>query len=321
MLKPCGSGLRQSATRSELYDSMVARVLITGGSGLLGLNWAMSIKKTHDVVLGIHQRAVKLPGISTQLLSLESVDSFLQNLDIAEPDYVVHAAGLTSVELCEKNPDLAVKVNVNAAENVARACELRCVTLAHISTDHLFRGDRGFLNEDAPVDPVNAYGKTKAEAEMRVQDACSDALVIRTNFYGWGPSYRRSFSDWVFYNLKRNYPITLFNDVFYTPIYMGKLIQIVHQLFERFATGTFHVVSDERVSKYEFANQLASTFGLDKNLISEVSIHSQRNRVIRPRDMSLCNKKVREELKIHVGGIEEHLLQMKQMHSSELESI
>lgn len=297
------------------------RVLITGGTGLLGLNWAASIQNTHEVVLGIHQRTIQVPGVATQLLSLESVDNVLKNLDVIKPDYVVHAASLASVELCEGDPDLAYHVNVELAENVARACALRGIRLAHISTDHLFRGDRPLLDEEASVDPVNTYGKTKAEAEMRVQDVYPEALVIRTNFYGWGPSYRPSFSDWVFSNLKMNHPITLFNDVFYTPIYIGGLVQIVHQLFERFAKGTFHVVGDERVSKYDFAIELASIFGLNKNLISVGSAHSQHNRVVRPLDMSLSNKKLSNELSINVGGIKEHLLHMSELHLSELEII
>jgi len=300
---------------------MSVRVLITGGTGLLGLNWAASIKNTHQVTLGIHHRSVKLPGVDTQQLSLESVDSFLETLDLIQPDFVVHTAGLASVELCEEKPDLAYHVNVELAENAARACALRGIKLAHISTDHLFSGDQALLDEEALVNPINIYGKTKAEAELRVQDVCPEALVIRTNFYGWGPSYRKSFSDWVLDSLQMNHPIILFNDVFYTPIYTGRLVQIVHQLFERFAIGTFHVVGDERVSKYDFAMQLASTFGLDEKLISAGSVHSQHNRVARPKDMSLSNKKVSNELDISVCGIREHLLTMAQSHYSEIKAI
>lgn len=300
---------------------MPARVLITGGTGLLGLNWAASIKNTHDVILGTHERTVQLSGVATHQLSLESVDNFIENLDNIQPDYVVHAVALASVELCEENPDLAYHVNVGLAENVARACALRGIRLAHISTDHLFRGDRALLDEEAPVDPINTYGKTKALAEVRVQDVCPEALVIRTNFYGWGPAYRQSFSDWILNNLKMAHPITLFNDILYTPIYIDWLVKIVHQLFEKFATGTFNVVGDERVSKYDFAMQLASIFDLDKNLISAGSVRSQKNRVVRPEDMSLSNKKMSEELNIHVGGIKKHLLLMQQSNFSELEAI
>jgi len=297
---------------------MKSRVLITGGSGLLGLNWAANIKNTHDVTLGILNRVVQLPDTATQRLSLESVDKFLENLDFINPDCVIHTAGLASVELCEEKPNLAYHTNVELAENVALACALRGIRLAHISTDHLFRGDLALLDEEAPVDPVNIYGKTKAEAEVRVHDAYPEALIIRTNFYGWGPSFRPSFSDWVLKNLKMKHPITLFNDVFHTPIYTERLVQVVHQLFEKFASGVFHVVGDERVSKYDFGMQLASAFGLDKKLISAGSVKSQPNRVVRPIDMSLSNKKVSKELGVHVGSIKQHLSMMAKSYNSQV---
>lgn len=296
-------------------------VLVTGGTGLLGINWCASIADTHQVTLGVHRRVVDFPAVGIKKLSFESFDSFLRDLDDVRPDCVVHAAALTNIDVCEQNPELAFRVNVEIAGIVARACALRGIRLAHISTDHLFLGDRQFLDERASVDPVNIYGKTKAEAEVRVRDIYPQALVIRTNFFGWGPRYRRSFSDWVYDNLKQNRPITLFNDVFYTPIYIGRLVQTVHKLVEGTSTGIFHVVGDERVSKYDFAMELASLFGLDRGLLSYSSVHSQKNRVVRPKDMSLSNKKVSKELNINVGGITEHLLHMKRCRFTEIENI
>ena len=95
----------------------------------------------------------------------------------------------------------------------------------------------------------------------------------------------------------------------------------MHQLFKRFASGTFHVVGDQRVSKYEFATQLASIFDLNGDLISVGSMKSQPNFVVRPHDMSLSNDKVSKELDIIVGGIKEHISLMKQSHFSEFEAL
>ena len=154
--------LRQSNVKEQQSNfSIPARILITGGTGLLGLNWAASIKNTHDVTLGVHHRCVQLPGVDSHKLSLESVDNFLKNLDFLQPDYVVHAAGLASVDLCEKKPDLAHHVNVELAENVARACALRGIQLAHISTDHLFRGDAALLVKMLTLNPSICMAKPK----------------------------------------------------------------------------------------------------------------------------------------------------------------
>jgi dTDP-4-dehydrorhamnose reductase len=302
---------------------MASRVLITGGSGLLGLNWAHELRNTHQVTLGVHNRTVSMSGVAVERFSLESVDGLLSALDRVRPDCVVHAAGLTSVEDCEGNPYLAHHVNVELAENVATVCARRGVKLAHISTDHVFGGDGQFFTEDACIKPLNTYGKTKAEAETRVQHVCPEALVIRTNFYGWGPAYRQSFSDWVLSNLMRGQQLTLFRDVFYSPIISSRLISVVHELFERSASGLFHVVGDDRISKYDFGLQLASVFGLDASLLSAGSIDAQPALVMRPHDMSLSNRKVSETLNISIGGVQEHLLRLQQQSklSEELQAI
>lgn len=312
MSKPCVNGSMPNGARSARSELMTPSVLITGGSGLLGLSWAGTLRDTHAVTLGVHHRPVSFPGVATEQVSLESVDDVLKTLDRVRPDCVVHTAGLTSVEACEDKPEIARHVNVELAENVAQACALRGVKLAHISTDHVFGGNVEFVGENACVAPLNVYGKTKAEAEIRVQNVCPEALIIRTNFYGWGPDYRKSFSDWVFDNLRRGQPITLFSDVFYTPILASRLVWIVHELFDRTASGFFHVVGDERISKHEFGLQLASVFDLNAGLINIGSIDEKTALVRRPHDMSLSNRKVSETLNIRVGGVREHLLLLQQ---------
>ena len=77
---------------------MTAKVFITGGSGLLALNWALAIRESHTVTLGLQERIVSLAGIQTQIVDLESVEDLVQTFDEPQISMVVHAAGLTSVE-------------------------------------------------------------------------------------------------------------------------------------------------------------------------------------------------------------------------------
>lgn len=286
---------------------MRQRVLLTGGSGLLALNWAVAIRDRFSVVLGLHQRKVILAGAECLPLDLKSVDRLTRSLTVIRPDIVIHAAGMTSVELCERDPGAAFKVNVELAKNVASACACLALPLVHISTDHLFRGDVQFCDETSQLFPLNAYGVSKAAAEREVLSAFPHALVVRTNFYGWGPTYRKSFSDWVLESLGSGHKITLFNDVYYTPILVSRLAQTVHDLVDRDAAGVFHVVGDSRMSKYEFGSQLACRFGLDASLISPGSIDASGNLVRRPLDMSLSNRKVSKFLGQKLGTVDEHL--------------
>lgn len=282
---------------------MTSRILITGGSGLLAVNWAVAVRSRFDVTLGLHQRSVSLALVRTAKINLESVDCLHAQMQEIVPDLVVHTAGLTSVERCESEPELARQVNVAAADNVAQACARLGVALVHVSTDHLFSGNQSMLDETAPVAPVNVYGRTKAEAEQRVIESCPSALVIRTNFYGWGTSYRRSFSDVVIDGLRSGAGVTLFKDVHYTPILARTLVDAVHDLVELKAAGVFNVVGDERVSKLDFGYRVAHEFGLDRELIAKGSFGAQRLLVQRPADMSLCNRKVCALLGRQLGDV------------------
>lgn len=286
---------------------MTAKVFITGGSGLLALNWALAIRENHTVMLGLHNRIVSLAGVRTLRAELESVEDLVRTFDAAEISLVIHAAGSTSVEQCEAKPDQARHVNVDLACNVAKACAKLGLPLVHISTDHLFSGEKPLLVETSPVAPVNVYGRTKADAELRVLDAHPLALIIRTNFYGWGTSYRRSFSDVIVTSLRSGQDLTLFKDVFYTPILVEMAAIAVHELIDTKTTGIVNIVGDERISKYEFGIRIAEEFGLDVSLIKPGLLSDQTTLVQRPYDMSLSNQKVSKLLGRKLGGVREHL--------------
>lgn len=297
---------------------MKPRILITGGSGLLALNWAMAMRRSNTVTLGFHNREVTLADVKTRKIDLESVDGLVREFETANPQIVVHTAGLTNVEECEIRPQLAQYINVELAANVAQACAELGLPMVHISTDHLFTGKSPFVDESCMVAPINVYARTKAEAEHRVLEAHPQALVIRTNFYGWGTSYRHSFSDTVIEALRAGKELTLFQDVFYTPILAETLALSSHQLVNLKANGIFHVVGDDRISKYEFGLKIAQQFNLDSSLINSGYLADRPGMVSRPHDMSLSNQKTCKLLGRKLGGVGEHLARLHQQEQNGL---
>lgn len=293
-------------------------VFFTGGSGLLALNWASKIRDRQLVTLGLHNRKAGLKGVNTHKTSLDSVNEVLRAFDAVQPRIVVHTAGLTNVEACEANPALAEQINVRLATNVARACATRDLSLVQISTDHLFTGDAAFADETWPPAPQNVYGRTKAQAEAEVLEVNPAALVVRTNFYGWGPCYRRSFSDAIIADLRAGREMLLFEDVFFTPLIIEALVDAVHDLLDREASGIFHVTGDDRISKYDFGLAVAKHFELDARAIKAGSIRDRSGLVRRPLDMSLSNRKFRALLGRGVGRTDEHLARLRQQEVSGL---
>lgn len=295
---------------------MVSTVLITGGSGLLALNWALAIRDQHKVILGLHERDVTLRRVESRWIDMTSVDMLARTFEAINPTLVVHTVALTNVERCEEEPALARHINVDLATNVAKVCSAYGVPLIHISTDHLFAGDKPLLDETEPPHPVNIYGRTKAEAEIRVLETHPRAVVMRTNFYGWGPSYRRSFSDTIIDALRAGKTLTLFDDAFYTPILIEEAVKAAHDLVDLKAVGIFHVGGDERISKYAFGLKIADTFKLDATLIRRGRMSERQELVRRPHDMSLSNNKLCMLLKRKLGGIKEHTTQLFQLEQN-----
>lgn len=292
--------------------------LITGGSGLLALNWALAIREHYAVILGLHERNISLAGVETRQIDLESADHLARAFEMVQPHIVIHTAGLTSIEKCETNPDLAQHINVELAANVAQACAKFALPLIHISSDHLFSGEVSLVDETHPTAPRNIYGRTKAEAESRVLEAHPQALVIRTNFYGWGPSYRHSFSDVVIEALRSSNELTLFRDVYYTPILIEAAAQTAHDLINLKASGIFHVVGDERISKYEFGVKVAEQFNFESSIINPGLLANQISLVQRPHDMSLSNQKTHNLLGRKLGGVAEHIARLYQQEQNGL---
>lgn len=288
------------------------KLLITGGSGLLALNWACAMRDTWEVTLGTHQHSVGLAGVSARPLALDDPDQLRAQLEKVSPDLVVHTAGLTSVDRCELHPVLAHQANVEIARNVAQAAAVHGAALVHVSTDHLFSGRRSMCPETEPPEPVNHYARTKALAETVVMQVNPAALVVRTNFFGWGHATRQSFTDWLIYNLRAGKELSLFDNVFFTPIFADAFALAAHELMEKGASGIFNLVGDQRLSKYEFARILAAEFSLPEHLLLPHSFDGSELVAARPHDMSLDNRKAREALGRNLGSVPQFLAALRQ---------
>jgi dTDP-4-dehydrorhamnose reductase len=280
------------------------RVLLTGGSGLLATNWACAIRTEWEVVLGTHLHPVELEGTACCQLDLGDQARLLAQIGQVAPDLIVNAVGLTDVDRCEADPELATHVNAQLACNVATVASLTGCKLIHVSTDHLFAGDRQLCSESDIPCPLNEYARSKLLGEALVQKVCPGALVVRTNFFGWGHAGRQSFSDWILASLRAGKSIPLFDDVHFTPILADALALTAHKLAEGGASGIFNITGDDRVSKYAFGQQLAKRFELPAELIQHGQMGLAQLRATRPIDMSLANAKTRSYVGASLGSLD-----------------
>ena len=267
-------------------------VALTGGSGLLAVNLAVLMARQYDVYLFLHKRSLKLKGITTEFLDLASPSVIISRLQELKVDILINCAALTNIETCEKDPDSAIYVNATIANNIALACSTSGVKLIHISTDHLYDGKDSFYTEEDSIKPLNLYGYSKALGEDKVLKSCQKSLVLRTNFFGWGLPYRKSFSDFILTNLENQTPLYLFTDVFFTLVLMSQLFFAISSLIQLDENGVFNVSTSDRISKYDFGCCLAKVFSCQTDLIKSSLFLDRGDLIQRPLDMSLSNKKL-----------------------------
>ena len=290
-------------------------ILITGGSSLLAFNWIIARKKIDKIYILLNTRIVSIPntiGIECNLNNIENIRKIIKKYNI---ECCIHTAGLTDVEFCEQNPNLAYNVNVKLSKNVAVACNKENIKLLHISTDHLHNGYTSFSDENKNLEPQNMYGKTKAEAELMVSDNNPSSLIIRTNFFGHSPLYRKSFSDMILNSYADKQEILLFSDVYFSPILATNLANISHKLIEQKAKGIFNIVSHDRISKYEFGLMLLKTFNLDSRFIKKGVFNDMKGLILRPMDMSLSNKKLCDFIGHDIQTIEKQLIDYRNKYA------
>jgi len=262
---------------------------ITGASGLFGHILAEALVAVNRSVTAVRMdHPVNIAGVKEAVADITDEKAISRLIAEDGADIVVHAAGLTSVDECQRNPQLAHRVHVDGTRNVARAAAGAGARLVYISTDHLWDGTQSLVDEETPPYPINVYAETKLAGEEIALQADDTTLSIRTNFFGRGRPWRRSFSDWILDQLNEGTPLNMFTDVFFTPIALDYLTKHLIALVDKGSTGILHVAGGERLSKYDFAVKLATAAGYDADAIRRASLGTVGLLAPRPHDMSLA---------------------------------
>jgi dTDP-4-dehydrorhamnose reductase len=196
-------------------------------------------------------------------------------------DAVVHTA--------YRQSEGAWEVNTGGSEAVARASAGR--RLVHLSTDVVFRGDRGRYREEDEPDPVNEYGRSKLEAERRVRSLHPEATIVRTSLlYGAtapGPQERLAREETRF-----------FVDEVRSPVQVGDLADALLELVELDVPGPLHLGGADDVSRFDFAVLLGA---------DPARIERARTTPGRAPDVSLDSSRARGLLTTRLRGVYEVL--------------
>ena len=290
-------------------DTHKRRLLITGASGLLGNKIVKLVKKDYRAIPLHNTKPLYPNSLKLDVTNQKQVSDLFSRL---KPKVVVHTAAETNVDKCETQKKLSWKINVDGTRNIAEACQKSGAKLLYISTDYVFNGKKGNYNEEDEPNPINYYGITKLEGEKQIISHCRNHVILRTSvLYGWHP-WKQNFVTWIINTLKQNKELTVVEDHYNTPTLADNLAEMALETVQKDLQGLYHASGSERISRYEFAKQIAKIFNLNQSLIKPIKM-SQLTAWIakRPRDSSLNTDKIQKQLKTKPLNITEGLNRMK----------
>ncbi len=290
---------------------MKKNILIFGASGLLGKNWIKLKKDQFNISVVINKKNISDKNINKYKINFNKKNEIKKIFHLAKPDIVINLVALTNLEKCQKNKKLSYKTNYLIPSMIANQCRYKKIKFVHISTDQIFSKNHKFKSEKFSTDPINHYGYTKALIEKYIVKNLKNYLILRTNFFGIGSTYRQSFSEYIINNLKRNKKINLYEDVYFNPVFIDNLINYIHMLINKDCRGIFNISSSDRISKYQFGILICRSFRLNKELINPIKVNAGNNIIKRPKEMSLSNKKISKLLNLKIGITKDQINFMK----------
>jgi dTDP-4-dehydrorhamnose reductase len=254
-----------------VYD----KILVTGGGGMLA----------QALIGALRARGLEPFAPNRAALDITSFADVMQTIENVRPTLILNCAAHTKVDLCEEQEDLATQINGSAVGVLAAAAKDVGAKLVHYSTDFVFNGNSTTpWREDAPTDPLSAYGRSKFAGEHLIaRDGGPDALILRTAWlYGpGGPCFPMTMIN----AAKSGKPLKVVADQIGSPTFTHDLADATLNLVDASAAGIYHVVNSGQTNWYEFTAAILEEFDLKTELSQTTSAEWKKSRptsAIRP---------------------------------------
>jgi dTDP-4-dehydrorhamnose reductase len=279
------------------------KILILGSTGLLGATLVPYLKMSKDNIV-THSKKNSTADFIFDLCDWDKTFKFLTYI---QPTIIINLVGLTSVDLCQKQPHTGYLINTRTVENLTRwimQAGGNC-HLIHISTDHVYDGKGPHVEEEITL--TNNYALTKYAGEIAARQVQS--TLLRTNFIGRSRvSGRQSLTDWVYKSLSSGQKIQVLTDVLFGPLSMKTLSEMIELVISSKPIGVYNLGSSNGMSKAEFDFKFAKKLGLPVHLMSKInSSDASFLQVYRPKDMRMDCSKFENVMGIKLPTLQEEI--------------
>jgi len=289
-------------------------ILITGASGMLGASLVNELKNQFNVYATgnsffkeQHSQFIKF--------DLKS-DCYLELIEWANPDIIIHSGALTNGNFCEINPNDAFDVNGVSVQKFLKATN-NGVKIIYISTDAVFPSSLHLAKELDCVFPENVYGKSKELGEFFLKTSINRSFtIIRTTIIGLNLNTNKiGFAEWIINTANENKELGLFTDVLFTPISIWDLANEIKFLIktDNINSETLHIAG-ELCTKYEFGYKLLNKLNISTKTLSKTLISSYKDRAKRSNDQSLDSSYYSEKYKRELASLDQTILKLKKYY-------
>ncbi len=236
------------------------KILIFGGSGLVGKSLYMQFKDKYEILAPTRQ--------DCDLLRNTSINKFLSGKEF---DVIIYAAGITNQDICEKQKKLAIRINALATATIASIAEARQIPLVYFSTDAVFSGSREEIRkEQSKVNPVNYYGYTKAEGEKAVLAYHKNTVIRLISVYSNNFEIKLDFARRIVKDLDEKGITFGIIDQYFNPTYVTNICNGLARVVNDGISGVLHIASSDCISNYEFTMLVAKRYGYASDSVKPI---------------------------------------------------
>ena len=286
------------------------KILVIGGSGVIGFNLIKDLKNTNDVSYTFFKN--KTSESNGYKLDITNKEDTINLIGKIKPDVIIHTAALTNVDRCETEKQLADLINVEGVKNIVEGAKKTKSKIVFVSTSAVFSGYKKENFEDDILDPISNYGITKKIGEEIVQKSNLSYLILRTDQpYCWPEKWHHTNSVLrVIETLKSGTILKEITDWFNTPTYVLDIVKATAKLIQINETGIFHLTGPDFINRYDLAMLTADIFCLKKEMILPIN-SKELNLVAKRSNVKLNNEKTCKKTGMLFLGIKDGLIDMQ----------
>lgn len=262
------------------------KIIITGGSGLLGQYLNIYLNREHSILTVYNNSVGNCTEYNSLKTDLNNTYYLSEVIKEFRPDILIHTAAVSRPEECDKlSYEYVIKINYNLTKLLSEYCNKIKCRLIFTSTDLVYDGDTNKIQDESSIPkPVSLYAQTKLDSENFIRENCNDYLILRTSLlYGIGLNGSSCNFHNMLISFKKGEKVRLFYDQYRTPLSLHNSAEIIDEIAKSdIKNVTMNFGGSERISRSELGEMVCRKFNFDLDLIEKTSLKESvtKNKVI-----------------------------------------